>query len=274
MTKLPEAEFSQLLTDAKEIAEAAALAGGEVLMKWLGKASVTEKNAGDYVTQADFESQKTIQALIAKTFPEHDFLGEEDLETSNDSNTSDFCWIVDPLDGTTNYIHQMQSFSVSIGLRYRDEMVVGCVYDPMLKEMYIAKRGGGATLNNQPIRVSGCKDVDRSMIVCSFPRGVQRGAEDFVRFENLICDTRASVRRLGSAALNLCYIACGRLDGYWATALSVWDVAGGAIILEEAGGGLYSIVPGQPFDIENPKLLATATPELFESLKPHMCFET
>lgn len=268
---------AQNFSSFAEVAETAARAGGEVLKKWMGKISVTEKNAGDYVTQADIESQNVIRKIIEDAFPYHDFLGEEDAQLGKSTQAkkvseSEFCWIVDPLDGTTNFIHQMQSFSVSIGLRLNDEVVVGCVYDPVLEEMYAGVRGCGATLNGEPIKVSNCTSTKGSLLVCSFPRGIQRGHADFVRFENLTCDTETSIRRLGSAALNLCYVACGRLDAYWATALSVWDVAGGSVILEEAGGQFHSIDPKVAFDLNEPRFIATATPELFEALAPHMIF--
>ena len=264
-----------------DVAESAARAGGEVLKKWMGKISVTEKNVGDYVTQADIESQNVIRKIIEDAFPTHNFQGEEDVQLDENTggkkeseSTSEFCWIVDPLDGTTNFIHQMQSFSVSIGLRLKDKIVVGCVYDPVIQEMYIGVRGAGATLNGEPIKVSKCTGTKGSLLVCSFPRDIHRGHADFIRFENLICDTEASIRRLGSAALNVCYVACGRLDAYWATALSVWDVAGGSVILEEAGGQLHSIDPKVAFNLNEPRFIATATPELFEALAPHMIFES
>ncbi len=262
-------DFSAFL----QLSEAAAKAGGSVLTRWLGKISVTEKNVGDFVTQADIESQKTIQRLIHDAYPDHAFLGEEEQDDNSLGSTdSEFCWIVDPLDGTTNYIHQLPSFSVSVALQYRNEIIAGCVFDPLLDETYLAACNQRATLNGKPIRVSDCIDADRALLVCSFPNQVARASRDVARFVNVLCDTTSSIRRLGSAALNLCYVACGRLDGYWATSVNIWDIAAGLIILEQAGGRMHSI-ENAPLDMNNPKFVATATDELHRSLLPHLLIE-
>jgi myo-inositol-1(or 4)-monophosphatase len=262
-------DFSAFL----QLSEAAAKAGGSVLTRWMGKIDVTEKNVGDYVTQADIESQMTIQRLIHEAYPDHAFLGEEQQnDISSGSIDSEFCWIVDPLDGTTNYIHQLPSFSVSVALRYQNKIIAGCVFDPLLDETYLAARNQSATLNGQPIEVSNCKDVDRALLVCSFPNQVARTSRDVARFVNVLCDTNSSIRRLGSAALNLCYVACGRLDGYWATSVNIWDIAAGLIILEQAGGRMHSI-ENTPLDMNNPKFVATANDELHRSLRPHLLIE-
>lgn len=248
-------------------AQTAARAAGAVLVKWLGKASVTEKGPGDYVTQADVESQQAIHSIIHKAHPSHGFLGEEDAPENLDMamHELEYCWIVDPLDGTTNYIHQLNSFSVSIALVHRGKIVMGTVYDPILDEMYCASLGMGATLNDQPIRVSRCTNIDQSLLVCSFSSHVEPDSPELKRFLNVLCHTQSSIRRLGSAALNLAYVAVGRLDGYWASSLKVWDMAAGAIILTEAGGVIQHIEL-KPLELSDPRFLATNNQRLQDQI--------
>jgi myo-inositol-1(or 4)-monophosphatase len=174
---------------------------------------------------------------------------------------SDYCWIVDPLDGTTNYIHQLPSFSISIALQYRGEILVGCVHDPVLRETYTAIRHRGAELNGQPIRTSGRRETNQSLVVCSLPTVLVRESPELRRMINILCDSKATLRRLGSAALNLCYIASGRLDAYWTTFASVWDVAAGALILQEAGGTLVHLDGGN-FDWNDLQFVAASTRDL------------
>ena len=250
-----------------ETAQKAARAAGDVLIQWLGRASATEKGPGDYVTQADLDSQRVIYSIIHAIHPSHGFLGEEDApkDLKLAMNEMEYCWIVDPLDGTTNYIHQLNSFSVSIALLHRGRIVMGTVFDPILNEMYSASLGTGATLNNQPIHVSPCTNLDHSLLVCSFSRQVERNSLELKRFLNVLCHTQSSLRRLGSAALNLAYVAAGRLDGYWATSLKVWDMAAGAIILTEAGGVIQHI-DLKPLDLCDPQFLATNNQRMQEQI--------
>lgn len=245
----------------------AARLGGEVLIKWLGKTSTTEKGPRDLVTQADVESQTVIRDFLAAEFPEHDFVGEESLidETSTQSDAV-HQWIVDPLDGTTNYVHQLRSFAVSIALQHNRQTIVGTVLDPVLDECYSAAQGQGATLNGSPIRASGCTELEKSLFVFSFARGTRRNDPDAIRFLNML-ENVGSIRRLGSAALNLCYVACGRTDGYWATALQKWDVAAGWLIATESGATLADFA-GDKIDIERPHFCVAASPDLFEQVKP------
>ena len=267
MTNGSQAELSASeLKELSATAQEAARLGGEVLMKWLGKTTATEKGGPqDLVTQADFESQTVIQAFLEKEFPGHCFLGEE--STPQDQNLdSDFRWIVDPLDGTTNFVHQLNSFSVSIGLQHKDRLIVGAVLDPVVDELFVAYRGGGAMLNGEPVKPSGTTELAKSLFVFSFSRGVDRSSPDTQRFLNTV-EAVSSVRRLGSAALNLCYVACGRVDGYWATALSTWDVAAGWLIAEEAGAHIADF-NDRPLDLEKPHFCCAATPELYEKMKP------
>ena len=256
---------SEILSSLRETSEQAAHLGGKCLMEWLGKASVQEKGPGDLVTQADLESQKLIRDFILARYPEHNFVGEEDsAPITPASNSSPFCWIVDPLDGTTNYVHGMRAFCTSIGLAYNGRLIAGTVYAPSFNECFSAVAGCGATLNGQKIESSSCVDVKNALLVCSCKSRVAEDDLQVRRFARVM--TRAlSVRRLGSAALNLCYVAAGRLDGYWATSLNSWDVAAGALILREAGGTMANLEGGE-FDWKAPKLVATATDELGREL--------
>ena len=277
MTSLNDPECPEISTNGQfaehlAVSREAAHAGGQILVHWLGKANVSEKNPGDYVTQADLESQTAIEQLIRQHFPDHGFLGEEsDISESarREQMSREFCWVVDPLDGTTNFIHQLRSFSVSVGMLHRGKLAVGTVYDPILQETYWAAAGSPAMLNDQPIRVSQQSGLDRSLLICSFPTRPQIDSPELARFTNLLCNSGATLRRLGSAALNLCYVAGGRADGYWATSVNSWDVAAGALILQQAGGCLRHI-DGGPFDIVRPEFVATSTPELYAELASYL----
>jgi len=246
----------------------AAQAGGEILLKWLGKTNVSEKNSGDLVTEADYESQKTIRDFLENKFPEHSFLGEEEDGSLKTLETGGFCWVVDPLDGTTNFVHQLRSFAVSVALTYRGEVIVGTVLDPVLNECYSAAQGQGADLNGETIQTSDCDDIQNSLLVCSFSTHVTPDDPQVKRFLQVM-HRCGSIRRLGSAALNLCYVGCGRLDGYWATSVSIWDIAAGMLILEEAGG-IITHIDNTPLDLHDPQFLASANPTLHQKMLPLM----
>ena len=179
----------QELTVFSEASREAARLGGQVLLKWLGKTSTQEKGFRDLVTQADFESQTVIRDFLLKSFPSHQFVGEESLPETSATKTSDqdFCWIVDPLDGTTNYVHQLRSFSVSIALRKHDQTLVGTVLDPVLDECYWAIKGQGAQLNDQSITTSDITRLEKSLFVFSFGREQKtRNHPEVLRFLNLL----------------------------------------------------------------------------------------
>ncbi len=266
----PLKPFMKISPDELEIYSAAsreaARRGGQVLLKWMGKTTTREKGFRDLVTQADVESQQVIQEFLNSEFPEHRFIGEESTGESEEISDSDFCWIVDPLDGTTNYVHGLRSFAVSIALYRRKTPLVGTVLDPVLDECYWASQGLGAKLNGEPIQASDCKEIGKSLFVFSFPRGMTRTNPEVVRFLNML-ENVGSIRRLGSAALNLCYVACGRADGYWATSLSKWDVAAGWLIAREAGASVADF-RGHEIDIEQPFFCAAATADLLKQANP------
>ncbi len=248
------------MSEYLDVAILAAKAGAEVLLRWRNKFTVTEKSHRNLVTQADLESQKTIEEILNQHFPDHGFLGEE--EHSSRNLDSEYRWIVDPLDGTTNYVHQLPSYSVSIGLCHRDEVIVGVVYDPVLDECFVAEKGQGAKLNGETIGVSGIDEMNRALIAISLSSTVQPGSEEINQFLAILFRAQA-VRRLGSAALNLCYVAMGRLDGYWALAVNAWDIAAGSLILAEAGGVIRHS-ENRTLDLDDPRFIAAANDRLWK----------
>ncbi len=174
------------------------------------------------------------------------------------------CWVVDPLDGTVNYVHRLQSFAVSIALYARGKMRLGVIYDPTTDELFTAIDGSGAKCNGQPLGVSDCVSIDEALIACSFPAGVRGSDPEVGRFVRVLERCR-SLRRLGSCALNMCYVAAGRLDAYWATNVSAWDSAAGTVIAREAGAVLTAY-DGSDFDDWNPKFAVSATNPLHQTM--------
>ncbi len=255
------------MPDFLEICRHAARAGGEVLLSWRDRFSIREKGPRDLVTEADFASQRAIQAILLGAFPDHEFLGEESDPSppgQRSNAPSSYRWIVDPLDGTANYAHQLQSFAVSIALAHHGEVILGVVYDPVSGELFDAQAGKGAFLNGQPLATSGCQSAEMAMIAVSFPPLVTRDSIEIRRFIEALIACQ-SVRRLGSAALNLAYLAAGRLDAYWATSVKNWDVAAGILLVREAGG-LVTHISGGQLDLEDPQFLASAGRPLHEQL--------
>lgn len=247
------------------IARRAARAGGDVLVDMLMTAGVREKSTKDLVTDADEQAQDLIQSTLLSHFPKHAFLGEEGpAEAEFDWRSADACWIVDPLDGTANYVHKLGYFAVSIALTLRGEPVVGVVDNPLAGETFYAIRGEGAFLNDRPISVSRCEHIGDAMIAASFPPDVKAQSPEVEHFGAVLQASR-SIRRLGSAALNLCYVGCGRLDAYWAQRLRAWDIAAGVLIATEAGAEL-SDVQGGPFDLADGSLAASANQPLHRQL--------
>ena len=254
------------MPDFIKVCEQAARAGGDVLLKWQQRIQAREKGPKDLVTQADIESQEVIQEILLNAFPDHGFVGEEDPHGAavGPPPEGEYCWVVDPLDGTANYVHGLQSFAVSIALRCGADVVAGTVYDPIRDECYNAVRGQGAWLNGAAIAVSGCRVLQEALVAVSFPASVPRDCEEIAGFIEVLHRSRA-VRRLGSAALNLSYLAAGRLDGYWASSVKIWDVAAGVLLVQEAGG-VVSGLGGNAFDLDAPNLATAASSELHAEL--------
>jgi myo-inositol-1(or 4)-monophosphatase len=223
------------------------------------------------VTEADVAAQDVIRETIHKAFPDHDFLGEEEAaervkcgQAAIAERRSDFRWIVDPLDGTMNYVHRLPGYAVSIALEIGTELEVGVVLDPLSNEQFVAQRGKGARLNGKPIKASGCDRLDRALVAVSFSPNVSRESPEVKRFVELLLGAQ-SVRRMGSAALNLCYVAAGRLDAYLATSVSAWDVAAGVLVLREAGATIAAL-DGGPLQLEKPELIAAASQPLLNEM--------
>jgi myo-inositol-1(or 4)-monophosphatase len=213
---------------------------------------VSKKRRIDLVTEMDLKVEKTIVNQIHLRFPGHEILAEEQGSQGKDGP---YKWIIDPLDGTTNYAHGYRFFSVSIAVETKGELVLGVVYDPVTEELFSARRGQGATLNDQPIKISSANQLIDSLLATGFSYDQEEIKHNLALFNRMILHSQA-IRRDGSAALDLCYVACGRFDGFWELSLSPWDVAAGRLIVEEAGG-LVTAFSGSPSTIYNPELLAS-----------------
>jgi myo-inositol-1(or 4)-monophosphatase len=235
------------LTDWRAAAEAAARLGAAKLEEWRGRFSAREKAHADLVTEADHASQQAIRTFLLGRFPDHAFLGEEDPEAKAGRVSPDVpTWIVDPLDGTANYVHGVPAYCVSIGLMAAGDLVAGAIYDPRLDEMYTAATGQGATLNGQPIRVSGVTELRSGLLSTGFAPDPARMDRNLHWWRVLSYQAQA-LRRTGSTALNLAYVAAGRFDGYWAFDNWAWDVAAGVVLVREAGG-VVTRADGSPCD--------------------------
>jgi myo-inositol-1(or 4)-monophosphatase len=217
---------------------------------------VSNKGDIDLVTESDLASEKLIIERIRTHYPRHAILAEESGEATVAGETkSEWKWIIDPLDGTTNYAHGYPCFCVSIGVEYLGKIQLGVVYDPLRDEMFAAERGQGATLNDRRIRVSEIEDLNRAMLCTGFPYDVRERPAFATNFANFTMKAQA-VRRDGSAALDLAYVASGRFDGFWEDGLNPWDVAAGVLLIEEAGGRVSNF-RGAPLDIYTPQVLVS-----------------
>jgi myo-inositol-1(or 4)-monophosphatase len=256
---------------------------------WIGRAEVRHKGPADLVTQADLAAQAEVRRIVLGEFPGHCLLGEEASETELPSalpsplsplpsfppsplaplpqageGSVGYRWIVDPLDGTTNYVHGVPHYCVSLGLERGGELLVGAVFDPTRDECFTAAAGRGAFLNGKPIHPSGITTLSDALASVGFPPKADMNSPDLRMFLAMLPHCQA-IRRTGSSALNLCYIAAGRFDLYWSYSTHVWDIAAGALILQEAGGRITA-PDGGPFRIEPPNFLAAATPELHAAM--------
>jgi myo-inositol-1(or 4)-monophosphatase len=241
-------------SDLQQTAVAAALAGGAVLKDWFQKVTATAKSCtADIVTEADVASQRVIHELITKRYPDHNFLGEEGLLRTD--GAAPYRWIIDPLDGTSNYFHGYPFFAVSIGVEFQGELAVGVIYDPTREELFTAQRGAGAFLNERRLHVSASDQLSKALLVASFPPGVKADSPPIRQFLHLLPHAQ-TIQRTGSAALNLAYLAAGRLDGFWSHSLKAWDIAAGVLMVREAGGTVTKM-NGSPLTLEIPDLLAT-----------------
>ena len=242
------------LAPFKQVAITAAYQAAEILRSKFGNLSqVRKKDTVEVVTEADTESDNEIIAVIRAKYPEHAILSEESGLTASGS---DFRWVIDPLDGTVNFAHQVPIFCISIALTYRDEIVLGTVLNPVDGELYTALRGQGAQLNNRPIQVSAVTAVSESLLVTGFPYHLDTEFEPIMARYGSCLKACQAVRRLGSAALDICYVACGRFEGFWEQLLKPWDTAAGALIAAEAGAAVTTFA-GQPFRLNDKEILVT-----------------
>ena len=229
------------------------LKAGEEILNLLPRIhEIRYKGAINLVTEADLKSEAIIKKAIRKRYPNHTILAEE----SGLEERGDIRWVIDPLDGTTNFAHGLPWFCTSLALEVEGEIVLGIVYNPVLKECFSAIKEKGAFLNQKPIRVSQTKELGKALLATGFPYDIQQNPEPVMtRFRNMIMHARG-VRRAGSAALDLCYIACGRFDGFWEERLHPWDTAAGMLIVQEAGGRV-SDFSNNFYSIYGKEILAT-----------------
>jgi len=242
------------LEKVRDVAVAAAARAGEILYRnWGGIHNVEKKGTIDLVTESDVASEKAIIEVIRSAFPDHTILAEESGVTPGADPHE---WIIDPLDGTTNYAHNLPEFTVSIAFAHEGEMAFGLILSPVVGELFCAMRGQGAELNGRPIRVSSTRTVRESLLVTGFPYDLESVISPLMQRLETFLLAAQGVRRLGSAALDLCYVACGRFDGFWEQNLHPWDTAAGWIIVQEAGGQVTDFSNGN-YSIDKKEILAT-----------------
>ena len=237
---------------AGSIINRAALAGG---------LNVRSKRAKDYVTQVDQAAEQAIIDIVKNAYPGHGFLAEESGAASTDA---EYVWVIDPIDGTTNFIHGFPQYCTSIGIQHRGVMAHAVVYDPVANELFTASKGRGAFLNDRRIRVTPLTRLGEALIGTGFPFKEVTRLDLYMRQLGTMMKTCSGVRRAGAAALDLAYVACGRLDGFWELGLSPWDMAAGALLIQEAGG-LVGDLKGDQTYFESGDIVA-ATPKIFPPL--------
>lgn len=247
-----------------ETCEAAARAGGDQLKAWQGRFQTREKGVCDLVTDADLASQKAVQQVISAGYPDHAFLGEEQSSDAFSPHADQLVWVVDPLDGTTNYVHSYPNYAVSVAIARGREVLAGVIYDPNRDECFAAAAGQGAWCNGARLKTSDVSILSKALVAVSLPARVKRDSRDLVDFIEAVQVCQA-VRRTGSAALNFAHVACGALDGFWAAHIHPWDVAAGILLIREAGG-IVTARDGADFDLWNPHFLAAAGPQLHREL--------
>jgi myo-inositol-1(or 4)-monophosphatase len=252
------------LHDYLKVCEAAVRTGGAAVQSWVGKFEVRQKGPADLVTQADVASQEAIRRVVLDAYPPHSLLGEEDDRRTAGESRTPYRWIVDPLDGTTNFVHGVPFYCVSLALECEGEPLVGAVYNPVSEECFTAAAGQGAWLNGQPIRTSPITDLGDALAIMGFPPQVTPDSPDFLVFLEAVFHCQA-IRRSGSTALNLSYVAAGRFDVFWGFAAKIWDVAAGVLLVREAGGALCPL-HGSDYRLSGDPLFAASNPPLLEKM--------
>ncbi|MGZ8241000.1 MAG: inositol monophosphatase family protein [Methylobacter sp.] len=217
------------------IAVRAARSAGELILRSsdnIGRLHIDQKGKNDYASEVDRMAEREIISIIKAAFPEHGILAEE----SGQHKGNDFVWVIDPLDGTTNFLHSFPQYAVSIALKHKGKLEVGVVYDPLRDELFTAKRGGGAMLNNRRLRVTSQNSLKGALIGTGFPFRTDQHLDAYVGMFRALTTDSAGIRRAGAAALDLAYVAAGRLDGFWEIGVMEWDMAAGVLLIKEAGG--------------------------------------
>ena len=259
--------MNDMLTSYLSVCEDAARSAGKIIRDMLGTTNVRQKrNPSDLVTEADIAAQRTIESIVLGAFPDHRFLGEEgSLTPASQQGTSEYCWIVDPLDGTTNFVHGVPMFGTSIALTKGTDVLCGVFYNPMTEEFFSAAKGRGAFLNGKPIRTSTCHSLESALVAVGFSTDVEHDSPDLLAFLKTISVCQ-SVRRTGSSVLNLSYVAAGRFDASWAFTTHPWDIAAGIVLITEAGG-IVTKPDGSPIDFGDPApVCASANETLHQKL--------
>ena len=246
------------------IATRAARQAGDIIIRArerMDKLTVVSKSENDYVSEVDQMAEQEIIRTIRKAYPDHAILAEESGQTEGDS---EFEWIIDPLDGTTNFLHQFPQYSVSIGVRQKGRLEHAVVYDPLKDEIFSASRGAGARMNDRRLRVSQTKGLEGALLGTGFPFKDQRNLDVYLQMFKAMIQPTAGIRRAGSAALDLAYVAAGRLDGFWELHLNPWDMAAGLLLIQEAGGMISDIKGGHQI-FETGHVIA-ANPKVFKAM--------
>ncbi|NOX27470.1 MAG: inositol monophosphatase [Gammaproteobacteria bacterium] len=253
------------------IAVRAARRAGDIISRSMDKLDsidVVTKDHNDFVSSVDKAAEATIIDVIKTAYPDHQIMAEE----SGQQGSNDYLWIIDPLDGTTNFLHGFPQFAVSIALQHQGKSQQAVVYDPVSQDLYTASRGAGAQLNNRRIRVSKRKELAGSLIGTGFPFRKDQDLDAYLKTFRAIAPQTAGIRRAGSAALDLAYVAAGRLDGFWEFGLKPWDLAAGALLIEEAGG-LVGDVSGGNNHFESGDIVcgnAKVFKALLQNIRPHL----
>jgi myo-inositol-1(or 4)-monophosphatase len=228
----------------------------------IGTLTIKSKNFNDFVSEVDVAAERAIIDTLKDAYPSHGFLGEESGSTSHQS---DFIWIIDPLDGTTNFLHNFPQYCVSIALQHKGEITQAVIYEPNRNDLYTATKGRGAFLNDKRIRVSKCDKLQEALIGTGFPFRDFKYLDDYLHMFKSMIQKTTGIRRAGSAALDLAYVASGALDGFWEIGLSPWDIAAGGLLIQEAGG-IVTDLSGQTGWLESGNILV-ASPKIHDDMQ-------
>ncbi len=254
------------------IAVSAARNAGDIIVRYLNRIdhlTISSKDRNDFVSEVDRQAEDEIIATLRKAYPDHGILAEE---SGTHGNGDEYQWIIDPLDGTTNFLHGFPQFAVSIALRHKGKLEQAVIYDPMRQELYTASRGGGAFLDNRRIRVSNQTGLEGALLGTGFPYKDMQHLDAYLGMFRAFIPKVAGIRRPGSAALDLAYVAAGRYDGFWEIDLNAWDIAAGILLVREAGG-LVGDLNGGHTHLETGNIVAAAPklfPAMLREIRPHL----